>query len=50
MVSERDMGILLKIIEEISYLTKTTTHLNQEKFLKSENYKRIATMTLINIG
>ena len=49
MVKSNDV-VLLKMLEEIEYLIDFSKSLTHEEFMASEGQKRIASMTLINIG
>ena len=50
MLLKRDRIILQKVLEEIIYLEDTTRELTRETFLTNEDKKRVAAMTLINMG
>jgi len=50
MLLKRDKIILQKLLEEIVYLETTTKGFTLESFIANEDKKRVAAMTLINIG
>ena len=50
MLLKRDRIILQKVLEEIIYLETTTKMLTLETFLVNEDKKRVAAMTLLNMG
>lgn len=47
---QRDVAILQKILEEISYLEKSLTGISIDDFNADETLKRAAAMASINIG
>jgi uncharacterized protein with HEPN domain len=49
-MQRRERILLEKMRDEAKYLVALTARITQDEFVKSEEYKRIATMTLINIG
>jgi len=50
MLLKRDETILRKVLEEITYLETTMSGLTHETFVENEDKKRVAAMTLINMG
>ena len=49
-MTNRDKTVLLKLLDEISYLERSIADLTVELFVADETLKRAACMTLINIG
>jgi len=50
MLHKRDRIILQKVLEEIAYLETTLKGFTLETFLANEDKKRVAAMTLLNMG
>ena len=50
MLLKRDKIILQKLLDEITYLETTTKDFTLETFIANEDKKRVASMTLINMG
>ena len=50
MLLKRDRIILKKVLDEITYLETTTKGFNLDSFMANEDKKRVAAMTMINLG